>query len=62
MKDGLSVVVLAVAIFMGFLMGYSLPPMLETGMIGGKGQEIGLKSGVDQDVAQHYKELLKETE
>lgn len=62
MKGGLSVVVLAVAIFMGFLMGYSLPPMLETGMIGGKGQEIGLKSGVDQDVAQHYKELLKETE
>lgn len=61
MKGGLPAVILVVAIFMGFMMGYSLPPMLETGMIGGAPDEAaGLKSGVDKDMEKYYKDLLKE--
>lgn len=63
MKDELWGVILIVAIFMGFMMGYSLPPMLEVGMIGaGPEREIGLKSGVDEAMDQYYRDLLKEDE
>lgn len=61
MKNGLWVVILVVAIFMGFLMGYSLPPMFEVGMIGSKNeQEVGLKSEVSKDMEQYYQELSKD--
>jgi hypothetical protein len=61
MKSGLWVVVLVVALFMGFLMGYSLPPMIEVGMIGGeKDQSVGLKTEVDKDMEEYYKKLLED--
>ena len=61
MKSGLWVVILVVGLFMGFLMGYSLPPMIEVGMIGGeKDQSIGLKSDVDKDLEEYYKSLQDE--
>lgn len=63
MKNGLWVVILVVTVFMGFLMGYSLPPMIEVGMIGGeKNEAIGLKSDVDEDLEKYYQQLSKETE
>ena len=61
MKSGLWVVILVVGGFMGFLMGYSLPPMIEVGMIGAEGeQSIGLKSEVDKDMEEYYKKLSEE--
>lgn len=58
MKNGLWVVILVVASFMGFMMGYSVPPMVETGMIGGEeGQKMGVKSDVDAEMEQYYKQL-----
>ena len=62
MKNGLWVVILVVAVFMGFMMGYSLPPMIEVGMIGGEKEAIGLKSDVDEDLEKYYQQLSKETE
>jgi len=63
MKSGLWVVILVVAIFMGFLMGYSLPPMIEVGMIGaGQDEAIGLKTDVDEDMEQYYKQLSQDDE
>ncbi|UCE89693.1 MAG: hypothetical protein JSW10_02325 [Pseudomonadota bacterium] len=62
MKSGLWVVILVVAGFMGFMMGYSLPPMLEVGMIGGDGAEIGIKSEVSEDMEKYYSDLLKQDE
>ena len=63
MQNGLWIVVLVVAVFMGFLMGYSLPPMYETGLIGNDEQQaIGLKSDVDEEMEQYYKQLLNEAE
>lgn len=63
MKNSLWVVILIVLSFMGFMMGYSLPPMYEVGLIGGSGkQEIGLKSKVTDEMDEYYKQLLKDTE
>jgi len=63
MKNDLWIVIGMVAIFMGFLIGYSLPPMYEAGMIGGnKEQAAGLKSEVNKDMEQYYQELLKDQE
>ncbi len=61
MKNGVWIVILMVGIFMGFLMGYSLPPMLEVGMIGSeKNQPIGLKSEVNEEMEQYYRDLLED--
>ena len=61
MKNGLWVVIVVVAIFMGFLMGYSLPPMFEVGLIGNKNdQAVGLKSEVSKEMEQYYQDLLKD--
>ncbi|MBE9548046.1 MAG: hypothetical protein IMF09_01470 [Proteobacteria bacterium] len=61
MKNGLWLVILMVAIFMGFLMGYSLPPMIEVGMIGGKNEQpVGLKSEVSKEMEQYYQDLLND--
>ena len=61
MKGGLWVVIIVVGSFMGFLMGYSLPPMIEVGMIGGgEKQEIGIQTEVTEDMQEYYNNLLKE--
>lgn len=63
MKNELWIVILVVAIFMGYLMGYSLLPMIEVGMIGGEPEQaIGVKSGVDKEMEQYYKDLEKEAD
>lgn len=63
MKNGLWVVILVVGSFMGFLMGYSLPPMIEVGMVGGEGhQQAGIKTDVSEDLQEYYDSLLKEDE
>ena len=59
MKKGLWVVILVVACFMGFLMGYSLPPMYEVGLLGdGNKQDVGIKSEVSDEMDEYYKQLL----
>jgi hypothetical protein len=61
MKRDLWLVIMVVAVFMGFLIGYSLPPMYEVGMIGNKNQQaVGLKSEVNKDMEQYYRELSKD--
>lgn len=61
MKNGLWMVIIVVGVFMGFLMGYSLPTMIEVGMIGGgEKQQVGLQPDVSDDMQEYYKNLLKE--
>lgn len=61
MKNGLWVVILVVSAFMGFMMGYSVPPMIEVGMIGAEeGQTAGIKADVDSEMDQYYKQLAGE--
>ena len=61
MKKGLGVVIVVVGAFMGFLFGYSVPPMVEVGMIGGEGhQQAGIKSDMTDEMKEHYESLLSE--
>jgi hypothetical protein len=60
MKKELWVVITVVAVFMGLIIGYSIPPMLEAGMIFGEKSEIGLKSEVSQELENYYKNLADE--
>jgi hypothetical protein len=55
-------VMLVVAGFSGFLMGYAVPPLLEVGMIGGEGEsrDVGIKSAVDEEMEEYYRNLLED--
>ena len=55
-------VILVVVGFSGFLLGYAVPPLLEVGMIGGGGEsrDIGIKSDVDEEMEEYYRNLLKD--
>ena len=53
--------ILITGVFIGFLMGYSVPPMVEVGMIGGGDiAEVGLQSEMDQDMEEYYRSLLQD--
>ena len=55
--------ILVTGIFIGFLMGYSVPPMVEVGLIGGgDNAKVGLKSEVDEDLEEYYRSLSLESE
>lgn len=61
MSNSLWAMILIAGVFVGFMMGYSVPPMVEVGMIGGGDDaEIGLKSGVDADLEEYYRSLSVE--
>ncbi len=60
MKESLWVVIVVTAAFVGFLMGYSLPPLVETGMLTGKGGQAGVASELDEEMQDYYRDLLKE--
>ena len=60
MKSDLWVVIVVTVAFIGFLMGYSLPPLVETGMLTGKGGQAGVAPELDKDMEQYYRDLLNE--
>ncbi len=63
MKNDLWVVIVITVTFVGFLIGYSLPPLVETGLLTGdtdKQAEITRELG--KDMEQYYKDLLKDDE
>jgi hypothetical protein len=62
MKKSLWVIIVIVAVFLGFMMGYSFPPFVETGFAGAGGKAPQLSPKIDKDVQEHYKNLYKEDE
>lgn len=55
--------ILITGIFIGFMMGYSVPPMIEVGMIGGgDNAEMGVKSEIDEDMEEYYRSLSQEND
>ena len=47
------------AAFSGFMMGYSVPPMVGVGYIGG-GATAGPKTDMEQDLKEYYQKLQKQ--
>jgi hypothetical protein len=61
MKSDLWVVVVVTVTFVGFLIGYSLPPLVETGMLTGKADEQAeLTRELGEDMEQYYRDLLND--
>lgn len=60
MKRELWVVIAVVGAFMGLMIGYSVPPMLEVGLIGGEKEAVGISTEVSDDLAEHYKNLTED--
>ena len=55
--------ILITGIFIGFMMGYSVPPMIEVGMIGGGDNvEMGVKSEINEDMEEYYRSLSQEND
>ena len=48
------------AAFLGFLIGYSTPPLIESGMIGGKGKQAKKPPALQKDTSQYYRDLYKD--
>lgn len=60
MKSTLWIVIVIVAGFTGFLIGYSLPPFVEAGIIGGGPNKVKAGAQLDTKTQDYYKDLLKE--
>ncbi len=58
-RDRFWYVIVVVAMFSGFLLGYSFSPMVEVGILGGEGEEIGIKTDTDAVTEDYYKNLMK---
>lgn len=56
MKKELWVVITVVASFMGLMIGYSVPPMVEVGLIGDK-TTVGISTEINDNLEDHYKNL-----
>ncbi len=55
------VVIVIVTIFTGFLIGFSVPPFLQAGVLSER-KEKGVESKIDKSLEQHYKDLYKSSE
>lgn len=60
MKTSLWIVVIVVVGFLGFLIGYSIPPFVNTGVVGGGGKKVETGTKIDKEMQDYYKNLLKD--
>jgi hypothetical protein len=60
MDRTLLIVIILVAIFTSFLIGYSIPPYIQAGVFSGR-KEKGVESQIDKKMEQYYKDLLKDS-
>jgi len=60
MKNSLWIVILIVVAFLGFMMGYAVPPFMEVGF--GKGGAV-MEEGVSEDeLMKQYEQMYEEVE
>ncbi len=62
MKNTLWTMFLITAVFTSFLLGYSVPPLLEVGMIGTTGEKPSptTKPKLNKEMEEYYRSLLEE--
>ena len=56
------IVVVVVTAILGFLMGYTVSPMMEVGYLIGDRESAGIKAEADQEMQDYYRDLLREKE
>lgn len=60
MDRTLLIVIILVAVFTSFLIGYSIPPYIQAGVFSER-KEKGVESQIDKNMEQYYKDLLKDS-
>jgi|TARA_Y100000294_G_scaffold176590_1_gene199395 hypothetical protein len=62
MKNTVWTMFLITAVFTSFLLGYSVPPLLEVGMIGGRGEKPSptMEPKLNEQMEEYYRKLLEE--
>jgi hypothetical protein len=58
-KKTFGIVVLVVAVALGFLLGYSIPPFIHSGVFTGR-EEKGVEVKIDKELEQYYKSLTQD--
>jgi len=61
MKYTFGIVMLIVTLFVGFLLGYSIPPFIHAGVFSDR-EEKGVEVVVDKDLEKFYEDLYKDNE
>lgn len=60
-KKAFAIVILVVTLFMGFMLGYSIPPFIHSGVFTGREQK-GVDVQMNEKTEDYYKNLFKEKE
>lgn len=55
------IVVLAVSLFVGYMLGYSIPPFLQSGAFSDRAEK-GVAIEIDENMEEYYEDLYKEQE
>jgi NhaP-type Na+/H+ or K+/H+ antiporter len=58
MDKTLIVIIVIVTLFTGFLIGFSMPPFIQAGVLSER-KEKGVESKIDKKMEQYYKDLYK---
>jgi hypothetical protein len=62
MTKTLWIIIVVVSGFLGFMMGYSFPPFLQTDLSGGKLKASPASQKIDKKIQDYYKDLYKADE
>ena len=59
MNNNFLIIVIVTTLFLGFLLGYSIPPFIHSGVFTGR-EVKGVEIKVDQETEDFYKNLYKD--
>jgi hypothetical protein len=62
MKYTFGIVILIVTLFVGFLLGYSIPPFIHAGVFSADREEKGVEIKIDKNLEKFYEDLYKDNE
>ncbi|MEN8264363.1 MAG: hypothetical protein ABFR82_12965 [Nitrospirota bacterium] len=61
MNRVLGIIILVASLFVGFLLGYSIPPFIHSGVFSDR-EEKGVEILIDEETEKYYDNLFKEEE
>jgi len=61
MNKSFGIIILIVTLFVGFLLGYSIPPFIHAGVFSDR-EEKGVEVVIDEDMEKFYDNLYKEND
>ena len=61
MKQTFGIIIIITTVFVGFLLGYSIPPFFHAGVFSERAEK-GVEVKVDEDLEKFYEDLYKDNE